>query len=161
MSRLIRRIREPFTKATHRSQQGDVVAESSHTSTQRSRNRLPLEVLYPSPDLNVSKIEVDIIAVHGLGSNVDWSWTWQDKKDGRPPVHWLKDPDMLPGIVPHARIIAYTYESHWHADAPKTRLELCGEELVKSLHNFRTDAPERPIIFIAHSLGGLVVMHVI
>ncbi len=67
---------------------------------------------------------------------------------------------MLPHVVPHARIIAYNYDSRWHTDAPNTRLELCGEEFVESLHNFRTDALERPIIFIAHSLGGLVVLYV-
>ncbi|KAF2964765.1 hypothetical protein GQX73_g8791 [Xylaria multiplex] len=106
-----------------------------------------------------SNLYLSIVAVHGLGSNVDWSWTWQDKKGHRPPVHWLKDPNMLPNVMPHARIIAYNYESRWHADAPKTRLELCGEELVKSLHSFRTDCPGRPIIFIAHSIGGLVVLH--
>ncbi|KAI1132153.1 hypothetical protein F5Y10DRAFT_6263 [Nemania abortiva] len=155
----VRRIRNLFAKATHASrqeQQEDVARESSHTSTQRPTNRTPLEVLYPG--LN-NDIEVDIVAVHGLGSNVDWSWTWQDKKGHHPPVHWLKDANMLPHVVPHARTIAYNYESRWHTHAPRTRLELCGEELVKSLHNFRTDAPERPIIFVAHSLGGLVVLH--
>ncbi|KAK5637089.1 hypothetical protein RRF57_012801 [Xylaria bambusicola] len=91
-------------------------------------SRPPLEVLYPGP-ADPKKVEVDIVAVHGLGSNVDWSWTWQNKKGTRPPVHWLKDDDMLPCVVPHARIIAYNYESRWHAGAPKIRLELCDEEL--------------------------------
>ncbi|KAI1113675.1 hypothetical protein F5Y14DRAFT_417451 [Nemania sp. NC0429] len=160
MSRLIRRIRKPFTRTEHCSQQEDVAAESSHMSTEALRSRPPLEVLYPDPDRSGdNKIEVDIVAVHGLGSNVDWSWTWQDKEGHRPSVHWLKDTNMLPSVVPHARIIAYNYESRWHANAPKTRLELCGEELINSLHNFRTDALERPIMFIAHSLGGLVVSH--
>ncbi|KAI1159456.1 hypothetical protein F5B18DRAFT_677291 [Nemania serpens] len=159
MPRPIQRIRNILAKATRSSRQDqleDVSAENSHTSTQRPTTRPPLEVLYPS--LN-NEIEVDIVAVHGLGSDVDWSWVWRDKNGHRPPVHWLKDANMLPRVVPHARIIAYNYESRWHADAPRTRLELCGEDLVKSLHNFRTDAPERPILFIAHSLGGLVVLY--
>ncbi|KAI1452155.1 hypothetical protein F4805DRAFT_46261 [Annulohypoxylon moriforme] len=119
--------------------------------------RSPFEVLYSRPhDSTDERIEIDIIAVHGLGSNVDWSWTW---KDGERKVHWLKDPDMLPATVPNARIITYSYESRWHANAPKTRLELCGEELARSLHDFRAEIPDRPILFIAHSLGGLVVVH--
>ncbi|KAI1353164.1 hypothetical protein F5Y01DRAFT_313234 [Xylaria sp. FL0043] len=156
----IQRMRKLFAKSAHSLQQQDGISETSYAKTQRPASRPPLEVLYPRPNLSVSdKIEVDIMAVHGLGSNVDWSWTWQDKKGHRPPVHWLKDANMLPSIVPHARILAYSYESRWHSDAPKTRLELCGEELVKSLHAFRSDAPERPIIFVAHSLGGLVVLY--
>ncbi len=98
-----------------------------------------------------------IIAVHGLGSNVDWSWTW---KDGDKRINWLQEPTMLPGKVPKSRIIVYNYESKWHANAPKTRLQLCGEELIHSIHRFRRDAPSRPIVFIGHSLGGNVVVNV-
>ncbi|KAI0883242.1 uncharacterized protein GGS22DRAFT_37755 [Annulohypoxylon maeteangense] len=117
----------------------------------------PLEVLYSRPhDSTDERIEIDIIAVHGLGSNVDWSWIW---KDGVKQIHWLKDPDMLPAVVPNARIITYSYESRWHANAPKTRLELCGEELARSIHDFRAEIQDRPVLFIAHSLGGLVVIH--
>lgn len=101
-----------------------------------------------------------IIAVHGLGANVDWSWTWRDKAGSRPSVNWLKDLDMLPATVPRTRIIAYNYDSRWHKNAPKTRLELCGEEFVHSLHVFRENERTRPIIFIGHSLGGLVIQHV-
>ncbi|TQN70161.1 Vegetative incompatibility protein HET-E-1, partial [Colletotrichum shisoi] len=96
-----------------------------------------------------------IIAVHGLGSNVDWSWTW---KDGEKRVNWLRDPDMLPARVPKSRIMVYSYESRWHADAPKTRLQLCGEELVQNVHSFRRHAPTRPIVFVGHSLGGNVIV---
>ncbi|KAI1181506.1 P-loop containing nucleoside triphosphate hydrolase protein [Nemania serpens] len=99
--------------------------EGSSSLTRSSRSSL--EVLYPGP-ADPKKVEVDIVAVHGLGSNVDWSWTWQDKEGSRQPVHWLRDTDMLPRVVPHARIIAYNYESRWHVGAPRTRLELCGEE---------------------------------
>jgi hypothetical protein len=98
-----------------------------------------------------------IIAVHGLGSDVDWSWTW---KDGHKHVNWLRDPDMLPAKVPKSRIIVYNYESIWHTDAPKTRLQLCGEELVHSIHSFRLGVTYRPIVFVGHSLGGNVVEYV-
>ncbi|KAI0101549.1 hypothetical protein GGR51DRAFT_563451 [Nemania sp. FL0031] len=147
----LKRKRSVSPRPAPSSQSESIVAEGSHISVERSTTRAALEVLYPG----VNEIEVDIVAVHGLGSNVDWSWTWQDNEGHR--VHWLKD--LLPNLIPNARIIAYNYESKWHADAPKTRLELCGEELIRSLHNFRTSAPERPIIFIAHSLGGLVVSY--
>ncbi|RYP56402.1 hypothetical protein DL770_010832 [Monosporascus sp. CRB-9-2] len=124
-------------------------------SLQVSLNRQPLQVLYPGPD-DLKKVKIDIVAVHGLGSNVDWTWIWKDRTKH---VHWLKDPDMLPAALPNARIMVYSYESRWHTKAPKTRLELCGEELMEDLHNFRTKTRDRPVVFIGHSLGGLVVLH--
>ncbi|PWY81718.1 TPR-like protein [Aspergillus sclerotioniger CBS 115572] len=65
---------------------------------------------------------------------------------------------MLPRIIPQSRIMVYNYDSRWHMDAPKTRLQLCGEELVHSVHRFRNGI-NRPIIFIGHSLGGNVIQH--
>lgn len=98
-----------------------------------------------------------IIAIHGLGSNVDWSWTW---KDGNKCVHWLQDSNMLPKKVPKSRTMVYNYESRWHKDAPKTRIQLCGEELIHSVHSFRSESSKRPIVFIGHSLGGNVIVDV-
>lgn len=85
------------------------------------------------------------------------SWTWKDQ--GR-RISWLKDDDMLPSKVPNARIMVYRYDSKWHQNAPKTRLQLCGEELVRSIHMYRQGDQNRPIIFVGHSLGGNVIMQV-
>ncbi|KAH6962793.1 hypothetical protein DER45DRAFT_99229 [Fusarium avenaceum] len=100
--------------------------------------------------------EVDIIAIHGLGSNVDRTWTWRGTGDPQKTVNWLKDTDMLQSKIPKSRILAFNYDSTWLSDAPRTRVELCGEELVQSLHRVRQEL-DRPIVFIAHSFGGLVV----
>lgn len=67
---------------------------------------------------------------------------------------------MLPAVVPKSRIVAYNYDSKWHANASQTRLRLCGEDLVRNLHAFRESERNRPIIFIGHSLGGLIVQNV-
>ncbi|KAF7546999.1 hypothetical protein G7Z17_g8015 [Cylindrodendrum hubeiense] len=120
------------------------------------RNRPPLEVVYESKDKNA---QVDIIAVHGLGANVDWSWTWKDKANPGRLVKWLEDANMLPSIIPESRIMLYSYDSRWHANAPRTRLQLCGEDLARAVHAFRAEAAGRPIIFIGHSLGGNVIQH--
>lgn len=66
---------------------------------------------------------------------------------------------MLPNKIPTARILAFNYDSTWLSDAPRTRVELCGEELIQSLHRLRQES-DRPIVFIAHSYGGLVVQDV-
>lgn len=67
---------------------------------------------------------------------------------------------MLPQILPKSRIMVYNYDSKWDSNAPKTRLQICGEDLVRSIHNFRTETTHRPIIFIGHSLGGNVIQNV-
>ncbi|KAJ4009129.1 hypothetical protein NW752_009426 [Fusarium irregulare] len=119
------------------------------------RNRSPFDVLYdPQDDPSIARpATVDIIAVHGLGSNVDRTWTWRQSEE---PVHWLKDANMLPKIVPTARIMVFNYDSTWMSDAPRTRVELCGEDLIRTMHNLRGHC-DRPLVFVAHSFGGLVV----
>ncbi|RGP74037.1 hypothetical protein FSPOR_1732 [Fusarium sporotrichioides] len=121
------------------------------------KNRRHIDVLYdPEDDPDHPKrATVDIVAVHGLGSNVDTTWTWRPDQPGE-SVHWLKDNHMLRSKIPTARILAFNYDSTWISNAPKTRLELCGEELIRSLHDFRQNK-DRPIVFVAHSFGGLVV----
>lgn len=81
-------------------------------------------------------------------------------KNGPENVHWLKDRNTLPARVPNSRIIAYNYESRWHADAPRTRLELCGEDLMNRLYDFRDKVRNRLAVFIGYSLGELIILHV-
>jgi hypothetical protein len=56
-------------------------------------------------------------------------------------------------------IMVYNYESRWHANAPSTKLQLCGEDLVRNLHTFREGLQDRLVAFVRHSLGGLVIQH--
>ena len=67
---------------------------------------------------------------------------------------------MLPLLVPKARVMVYSYDSKWHLDAPRTRLQICGEDLIRIVHTYRGENTVRPIIFIGHSLGGNVIIHV-
>ncbi|CAG1982590.1 unnamed protein product [Fusarium graminearum] len=124
------------------------------------RNRAQIEVLYDPEDdpVNPTKANVDVVAVHGLGSDVDRTWTWRPD-DPEQSVHWLKDSDMLRRKIPNARILAYNYDSTWLYDAPRVRAESCGKALIYGLDNFREreGTRDRPIIFLAHSFGGLVI----
>ena|ERR1700694_4318091 len=87
---------------------------------------------------------ISIVAVHGLGANPDWAWARKVNVDsgasgeGR-NVNWLADPDLLPAKIPHARIIAFNYESKWHKDAPKQRRSLCADQLLTALDNKRKE----------------------
>ncbi|KAL4942952.1 hypothetical protein BDV06DRAFT_154049 [Aspergillus oleicola] len=75
-------------------------------------------------------------------------------------VHWLRDESMLPRAIPKARILVYGYRSQWFGpDAVDIRLSTIGRDLLGAIKVDRQDAKnkKRPIIFIGHSLGGLVV----
>ncbi|ATY59318.1 vegetative incompatibility HET-E-1 [Cordyceps militaris] len=138
-------------------QQAQIEGHPADDSKDQTRKRLT--IVYPEQTGDaVDDAEIDIIAVHGLGSNADWSWVYQD---GDKHVNWLRDPNMLPAKIPKARIVVYRYDSTWHSNAPRTRLQLCGEGLVHSLHSFRSKCPKRPLIFVGHSLGGNVILQAI
>ncbi|KAK0510326.1 hypothetical protein JMJ35_007720 [Cladonia borealis] len=104
---------------------------------------------------------VDIVAVHGLGATPDWAWI-RKVEDGNKEVHvnWLMDQDMLPAKLPNSRIMTFNYESKWLLAAPKQRRSLCAIQLLTALDNKRKeekDTQHRPLIFIGHSFGGVVI----
>lgn len=73
-------------------------------------------------------------------------------------VNWLKDVHMLPHAVPHTRILSFAYESQWLGkDSINQRLPLVAQHLLKSLIEQRKDYPSRPLIFIGHCFGGIVI----
>lgn len=72
-------------------------------------------------------IGASIIAVHGIGAHPDRTWTTGD-------VNWLKDENMLPGAIPHSRILRFGYESQWLGkDAIQQRLSSVAEQLLRGL----------------------------
>ncbi|KAL8930646.1 MAG: hypothetical protein Q9208_000517 [Pyrenodesmia sp. 3 TL-2023] len=65
---------------------------------------------------------------------------------------------MLAAAIPHARIMVFEYASKWFGKgAINQRLSLVGEQLIRDLFRLRSRGPKRPIVFVCHSLGGLVV----
>lgn len=89
--------------------------------------------------------------------------TWTHK--GKKQTLWPRD--LLPEDIPRARIITFGYDadvaSFGLSVAGSNRLRDHGNNLASDVATFRekTDTPtKRPIIFVAHSLGGLVVEQV-
>lgn len=96
---------------------------------------------------------VDIVAVHGLGAIPDI--TWKDSVSG---VNWLSDANMLPALTPEARILRFGYDSLWLGKEPiRTRLPTIADKLLLVLARERQEHPRRPLIFIGHCFGGLVI----
>jgi len=116
------------------------------------------KVLHEPP--NIDEVLVDIIAVHGLGAVPDWSWTCKLETKGGPDkyVDWLKDDDMLPKALPKARIMRFGYNSIWFGDqAVKNRLANLANELLTDLKYERLECQDRPIVFVGHCFGGLIM----
>ena len=77
----------------------------------------------------------------------------------RKSVYWPKD--LLPENLPQARVLTYGYDTHLgHRFGPsrsqKSVYEFANDFLLE-LEAVRRSEPTRPLLFLAHSLGGIVV----
>ncbi|KAJ2972222.1 hypothetical protein NUW58_g9231 [Xylaria curta] len=113
-----------------------------------------LFVLYPPPELlgGIQSHTVDIVAVHGLNGKA--RDTWKDEASG---MLWLED--FLPEALPQARIMTFGYDSSLLLSHAKGRIEDFSRDLLNRLWMLR-QSPEtkhRALVFVAHSLGGIVV----
>lgn len=98
------------------------------------------------------------MAVHGLGGEGFRSWVTFDPKAGK-PKSWLEE--LLGKDMPNARIMTYGYISDGVNYRYLVRNVLYGRalDLVKQLgaQRMRDGTNRRPVVFIAHSLGGWIV----
>ncbi|EDU47311.1 hypothetical protein PTRG_12118 [Pyrenophora tritici-repentis Pt-1C-BFP] len=103
---------------------------------------------------------IDIVAVHGLGAHPDDSWcTNAGTKESLQWVNWLEEESMLPAVAPNARIMRYGYQSQWFGkEMMQQSVSTVAERLLRALKRTRKDVPFRPLMFVAHCFGGLVVL---
>ncbi|GAB1211701.1 hypothetical protein ATERTT37_000825 [Aspergillus terreus] len=108
--------------------------------------------VYTSPDP-----KVDIVFVHGLNGHPYNTWATTD-----PDVFWPVD--LLPEVLARVgvRIITYGYNanvSSFSDSVSSDHIHNHAETLASSLAANRSlkNCSDRPIIFVCHSLGGLVV----
>ncbi|KAF4336802.1 hypothetical protein FBEOM_9336 [Fusarium beomiforme] len=104
-----------------------------------------------APDsLESTSYPVDIVAVHGL--NGDAFSTWTHKLTG---ILWLKD--LLPNFLPGCRVYTYGYPSKIFSQSSE-RVQEYALNLLISVRDIYEDTEhgKRSVIFIYHSLGGVV-----
>ncbi|MCJ1451370.1 hypothetical protein MMC28_001706, partial [Mycoblastus sanguinarius] len=116
-----------------------------------------LTVLHPTAEgSNSGDLKVDIVAVHGLNGDAKDTWT-----DPKTKAFFLED--YLPTDVKGARVLNFSY----NADAAfgNTTADILdhAKNLLASLVDQREDddGKQRPIIFMAYSLGGIIVKQAI
>lgn len=93
---------------------------------------------------------IDICFVHGLTGDGESTWTTDDG------VCWPKT--LLPPKLKKARILTYGYDAYVvrKSVASSNRLIDHASNLLTDLTADRANSPSRPIIFVTHSLGGLI-----
>ncbi|KAK4185664.1 hypothetical protein QBC35DRAFT_476145 [Podospora australis] len=108
--------------------------------------------------LSGTQIVADVFAIHGLGSNHESAWRHKGNET-HPDVHWLVD--ILPKMkgYENTRITLLNHQTRWDSHAPQLHLKDYAEEMLSDI--VRINQGKRPIIFIAHSFGGLLLKHVL
>lgn len=114
-----------------------------------------IEFAYPSLVQNRPQTFADepnsIVAIHGLNGHPTRTWS----ENGR---LWLTD--LLPSDLPNARIFTYDYNSKAAFTGSVSRIDDFARTLLERLIAKRRQlsGPEkRPLLFICHSLGGIVL----
>jgi hypothetical protein len=84
-----------------------------------------------------------IVAIHGIGTHPDDTWCKNVGMQEEPNnVYWLKDADMLPSMIPNARIMRYGYISQWFGDdAIRQKTTTIADHLLRALKRVRKVEP--------------------
>ena len=101
------------------------------------------------------QINVDIIAITGLAGHAFGSWSTPTQK------MWLRD--FLPRDIPRARILLYGYDSHIVNSQSRSILADFSSNFIAKFSAMRahSHSENRPVIFIGHSLGCLMIKEVL
>ncbi|RFU35449.1 hypothetical protein B7463_g869, partial [Scytalidium lignicola] len=96
---------------------------------------------------------VDVVAIHGLNGHYSRTWTSQR---GSESANWLKD--FLPTQLLNTRIMSFGYNSTVQFSKSDADISTFAEQLLEELLAVRCTQIEmhRPLVFICHSLGGIV-----
>ena len=159
MSRMLERLRRlgnkdhstPHTTAGALASRPDEPRPTSQSPSPPSTRQMEKIGLFELTNDDLEKT-VDVVAVHGLQG--DAYGTWEHDNGSL----WLRD--ILPAHIPFARIMAFGYDSTVAFSKSVAKLDDKALELLNRLGQKRsvsTDGSSRPIVFICHGLGGIVV----
>ncbi|ETS75921.1 hypothetical protein PFICI_12865 [Pestalotiopsis fici W106-1] len=104
----------------------------------------------PLQHTKAENCHVNLIAISGLGGHAFGSF-----KERGGPFMWLRD--VLPFDFPGARILIYGYDTQIEQSVSFQNLADLGKALGIDLRSLRVLEENAAIVFIGHSLGGLVI----
>ncbi|KAF8534445.1 hypothetical protein BDD12DRAFT_895913 [Trichophaea hybrida] len=101
----------------------------------------------------IGEVVADVIAVTGLAGHAYGSW-----RSGKSDQMWLRD--LLPQDIQNIRIMSYGYDSRLTGQGKaENRLLDYQRFFIQDIENARGSVKKtRPIIFIGHSLGGILIL---
>lgn len=101
------------------------------------------------------KSEIDIVFVPGLGADPERSW----ESSKTPNFNWITDEkEGIARDFPKARLMLYQYESAWVGDLKVHQyMQNIARTLLVDLDAKREGLAKLPIVFVGHSMGGLVI----
>ncbi|KAK3382531.1 hypothetical protein B0T24DRAFT_17414 [Lasiosphaeria ovina] len=109
--------------------------------------------LTPLNDAAEGGHEHDFIAISGIGSHPFGSW---QAHGGDKRFMWLRD--ALPTTFPFTRVLLYGYKTELQNSKSFQRIPDIARTLITFIESLsRSSERQRPIVFIAHSLGGIVL----
>lgn len=93
-----------------------------------------------------------LVLIHGFNGHHVKSWMFEDK-------FWPED--LLPSKRPNTRVLSMGYEAEIRGGTSTATIRTIATNLLIFLELSRTGVEwTRPIVFVAHSLGGLIVKQV-
>ncbi|XP_053636800.2 protein SERAC1 isoform X1 [Cherax quadricarinatus] len=157
--------------------------------TKSACKNLYLEGVYPFvlPDDNKAPL-LDIILVHGIKGGAAWTWRQHDQQRYRPLLSQEKRRNILKGqniedvdefytccwpldwLVPTlklpVRVIAVNFKCGWWRWESECSTEGTGKSVIERSRDMAhalaaAGVGERPIIWISHSMGGLLVKNML
>lgn len=150
------------------SSDNQLILEAAKTLYNMSNEALlhkSLYILNPIFNSDILEVNCDIIFIHGLKGGVLKTWRQSDKiKSSSEDYTYCWPKSWLASDFSQCRIIAVNYESflsNWNINCSSDMYTLKDRSVQLADELELADVGKRPIVWVTHSMGGLLVKHIL